>query len=234
VSAPRILIVDDEAALANATCEYFNLFGMDAFAVGSSREFWDAWQAGPEADVVLLDLNLPDGSGLQICSRLRAVSSVPILVTSVRGSDDDVLLALAAGADDHISKPYALSVLLAKTRAMLRRSGLQGNTAEPGDSVRLGNIEVRLDQGRVFGPDGEITLTGTEWRLLEYLARNPGRVIGKQELSWQVWGDNESGDGRLATHVRRLREKIEPAPESPRFLKTSWGTGYLLDLDGSR
>jgi two-component system response regulator RegX3 len=222
-----VLIVEDEQALAEATADYFELFGLCARIVGSVAEF-EADQ-GAQPDLVLLDLNLPDGSGLSLCKRLREHSSVPVLVTSVRGADDDVLAALAAGADDHITKPYSLSVLLAKAQAILRRYSGEPNGAA-NDTVQLGELSVRLDQSRVFGPDGEIQLTGTEWRLLEYLARHPGRVLAKEELSVRVWGNSESGDGRLATQIRRLREKIEPVPESPKFLKTIWGTGYLLDL----
>ncbi|MCL1841796.1 MAG: response regulator transcription factor [Propionibacteriaceae bacterium] len=227
----RVLVVDDEVTLSEAIVDYLTMFGMDAACVFTASDALEALTR-QTFDLIVLDINLPDDSGFELCRQIRATSPVLILFTSVRDSEADVLAALSAGGDDHLAKPFSLAVLLAKIQAMMRRSpqaAPPADTGETGDAVSWGQITVRLDQSRVFGPDGEIPVTGTEYRLLEALVRNRGRVLSKDELASLVW-DGYVGEGTLSTHIRRLREKVEKTPNQPRYLKTVWGTGYLLDV----
>jgi two-component system response regulator RegX3 len=218
------LIVDDEAALSESTREYFEMFGVTT-AWAADADACDAFLAEHDADLVLLDVNLGGTSGFAVCQRLRRETDIPILFISARGSDDDVLLALGAGGDDYIQKPYSLSVLLAKVQAVLKRYRSRPAPAAA-DDVTFGGHTLRLGQERLFGPDGEVALTALEYKLLAYLARHQGRVIPKLELFTNVWGHAITGDGTLNVHIRRLREKLGV---DATWIRTQWGTGYLFE-----
>ena len=184
----------------------------------------------------LLDIMVPGGSGLDVCRQLRRSStlvSVPVIFLTARASEDDRVLGLELGADDYIVKPFAIRELLARVRAVLRRSEM------PGDSVAtvLKVEDLQIDSGSMqVRVRGElITTTTTEFRLLEYLARHPGRVFSRDQLLDAVWGDSRFVTPRsVDVYVRRLREKIETEPETPRFLKTLRGAGYRFDLPSAR
>lgn len=217
------LIVDDEKPLADSTAEYFNLFGVSAAAVydaagclGFLREH--------TADLILLDINLEESSGFDLCRTLRQSTQIPILFISARQSDDDVLLALNIGGDDYIRKPYSLSVLLAKVRAVLKRAGALEN--EPYSNGRL-SLDFRA--GRVTVDGRQVRLKAQEYKLLCYLVQNRGRVLPKEELFREVWGDAITGDGTLNVHIRHLREKIEKDPNAPALIQTVWGVGYVFE-----
>ena len=221
------LVVDDEQALSESTVGYFNLFDVSTAWVASAAECL-AFLQTHEVSLVLLDINLDGDSGFELCKRLRDTTDVPILFISARSSDDDVLLALGLGGDDYIAKPYALSVLLAKVKAVLRRYGPSTQAAdEPeADLVRFGEYRADLAARRVWGPSGEVTLTAMEFRLLAHLLCHRGRTVTKTELFTQVWGSPRTGDGTLNVHVSRLREKLDP---DSRWITTVWGTGYRFE-----
>jgi two-component system response regulator RegX3 len=221
------LIVDDERALSESTAGYFNLFDVPTAWVPTAAECYD-FLAAHEVSLVLLDVNLEGESGFEVCKRLRATTDVPILFISARSSDDDVLLGLNIGGDDYIAKPYSLSVLLAKVRAVLKRYGAEADTEPDAGEIRFGDHRVDPVGRRVFGLEGEVPLTAMEFRLLEYLIRHRGRVLPKRELFAGVWGGRAS-DGTLNTHVRRLREKLHD--DDQRWIKTVWSTGYLFEND---
>ncbi len=185
----------------------------------------------------LLDIMVPGGSGLDLCRRLRRsplLSGVPIIFLTARASEDDRVLGLELGADDYIVKPFAVRELLARIRAVLRRT----EAVEETSGVGVLTIEdLQIDSGsmqvRVRGD--LITTTTTEFRLLEYLARHPGRVFSRDQLLDAVWGDARFVTPRsVDVYVRRLREKIEAEPETPRFLKTLRGAGYRFDIPAVR
>ncbi|MDR1014108.1 MAG: response regulator transcription factor [Coriobacteriales bacterium] len=222
------LLVDDEEALSESTCEYFGLFGVSAFwaadADGCMRFFREH-----TTDLILLDINLGTSSGFELCKRLRELTTVPILFISARRSDDDMLLALSIGGDDYIQKPYSLSVLLAKVKAVLGR--YRAPAAAPPLSV--GALTVDEDGRSVMLDGARVELKTMEFKLLCHLMRNRGRVIGKEELFRKVWEDSIVGDNTLNVHIRRLREKLERDPNSPRYIRTVWGTGYVFEDDPS-
>lgn len=218
------LIVDDEEALSQSTCEYFNLFGVKTFWAANEKACFDFLSLN-QTDLILLDINLGDTSGFKICKRLRSAMDIPILFISARTSDDDVLLALNIGGDDYIQKPYSLSILLAKVKAVLKR--YRGKE----DSLSFGKFSIDPAREKLTDDHGEIRLKAMEFKLLVYLVRNKNRIIPKEELFRNVWGDTITGDGTLNVHIRKLREKIEENPNEPRFIKTVWGKGYVFETD---
>lgn len=220
------LIVDDEIALAETTCEYFNMFEVNTAFVTSAAEC-ERFLTQYEPSVILLDINLGNESGFELCKKLRKTTQIPILFISARSSDDDVLIALNIGGDDYIQKPYTLSILLAKVKAVLKRYG--DSSSNQDEVLTFGQIQIdtKLHRVRVNGID--IQLKTMEYKLLYYLAKNKNRIITKDELFRHVWRDTFVGDGTLNVHIRHLREKVERNPKEPQFIKTVWGTGYVLE-----
>lgn len=224
------LIVDDEEALAQSTCEYFNLFDLKTAWVPDTPAAL-TFLREHTADVILLDINLPDSSGFSLCKHLRQTSDTPILFISARTSDDDKILALNIGGDDYIQKPYALSVLLAKVKAVLKRRRA-AFAAQPVSSViPCGALVIDFSASRVLKHGVPLPLKSMEYKLLAYLVQNRGRVIPKEELFRHVWEDAITGDGTLNVHIRRLREKIEDDPNRPVHILTVWGKGYRFEED---
>ncbi len=214
------LIIDDEKLLADSTAEYFNLFGVKtaiAYSVSDCRSFFKE----NTAELLLLDINLGDGSGFELCRELRESTDIPILFISARTSDDDKIIALSIGGDDYIQKPYSLSVLLAKVKAVLKRYGTK-DAANYTD----GRLTVDFNAKQAFVGGAPVKLTSLEFRLLAYLIQNAGRTVSKRELFLRVWEDRFTGDGTLNVHIRKIREAIEEDPGNPRYVLTAWGDGY--------
>jgi len=218
------LIVDDEIVLAETTSEYFNMFEVKSAYV-TSADGCEQFLRDNETSLILLDINLGDTSGFDLCKRLRQTTQIPILFISARSSNDDILIALNIGGDDYIQKPYTLSILLAKVKAVLKRYGNNSST----EMLEFGQVKIdcMLCRVRVNGVD--IKLKTLEYKLLCYLAKNKNRVVTKEELFQNVWGDSFTGDGTLNVHIRHLREKIEVNPNEPQYITTVWGTGYVLE-----
>lgn len=217
------LIIDDEKLLADSTAEYFNLFGVRTAVAYSASECRDFFREH-SARLLLLDINLGDGSGFELCRELRETTELPILFISARTSDDDQIMALSIGGDDYIQKPYSLGVLLAKVKAVLKRCGSQ-ESANYAD----GRLSVDFDARQVFINGACVRLTALEFKLLAYLIRNEGRMVPKRELFEKVWEDRFTGDGTLNVHIRKLREAIEREPGSPEYILTVWGEGYRFE-----
>jgi two-component system response regulator RegX3 len=177
-----------------------------------------------QVDLLLLDINLPDGSGFDICRKVRETSEIPILFISARTGDTDQLLALSIGGDDYIQKPYSLSVLLAKVKVILNRY-------RKGTEDIFTHEDLQVDfmrKGATF--DGKpIALKGMEYKLLAYFVKNRNREITKDELFKGVWDDSLTSDNTLNVHIRRLREKIEINPNEPKYIQSIWGCGYIFN-----
>jgi two-component system response regulator RegX3 len=176
-----------------------------------------------------LDINLGNESGFALCKQLREKYDTPILFISARQSDDDVLVALNIGGDDYIKKPYTLSVLLAKVKVQLKRleamKQLGGNSAKASDEIFT--IDSATMSCTVEGRN--VQLKSKEFQLLSCLYSHRNTIVTKEQLFNEVWGDSFYSDSTLNVHIRRLREKIESDPNEPRFIKTVWGTGYILE-----
>lgn len=222
----KCLIVDDEKPLADSTAEYFNLFGVSTAAVYGAEECRE-FLKDKGAELILLDINLEDGSGFDLCKELRQTTDIPILFISARTSDDDKIVALNIGGDDYVQKPYSLGVLLAKVNAVLKRYG-QNKNRQYAD----GYLTVDFAAKQVLTDGKAVKLTALEFKLLAYLIENNGKVISKKELFERVWEDKFTGDGTLNVHIRKLREAIEKVPNDPKYITTVWGDGYKFTGGG--
>lgn len=226
-----ILLVDDEPIVIEVVERYLL---RDGYTVRVARDGAAALAAarGERPDLIVLDVMLPGLTGLEVAQRLRAESNVPIIMLSARGEETDKLVGLGIGADDYVTKPFSPKELVARIAAVLRRTANAGaGLADPGSQV-LHVGALRIDpRGRDVRRDGAtLDLTAREFDLLLFLARHPGQVFTRQQLLDQVWDFEFYGDSSTVTvHVRRLREKIEPDPVRPRYLKTVWGVGYKFE-----
>jgi two-component system KDP operon response regulator KdpE len=224
VAAPRILVVDDEPAILRAVRANLSRHGFRVDTAATAQEALEHAQARP--DLILLDLGLPDGDGLELIRFIREQSTTPIIVLSARGAERDKVRALDLGADDYLTKPFGLDELYARIRVALRHS-----TRLPGSEpvFRTGGLEVDVEHRRVTVDDQEIHLTPTEYTLLLVLARNADRVVTDAMLLRDVWGPQYGDeDHYLHVYVARLRKKIERDPQRPRYLRTEPGVGYRL------
>ena len=231
------LIIDDEELLADNTSEYFNMFDLKTKAVYSRNAALD-FLAENEAALILLDINLGDGSGFELCKHIREKINVPILFISARNTDDDKILALNIGGDDYIEKPYSLGVLLAKVKVILKRmNSMQpdnagGTGSEAGAEEPLikdyddGYLKIDSVNRCVMVEGRTCRLTSIEVRLLTYMTENRDRLITKQELFDNVWNDRFTTDGTLNVHIRKIREEIEPDVNNPGYVVTVWKEGY--------
>ncbi|HWM21328.1 MAG TPA: response regulator transcription factor [Ilumatobacteraceae bacterium] len=182
-----------------------------------------------EADLVLLDLRLPDMSGFDVCRSLRAASIVPIIIITAQTDTHDMVAGLEAGADDYVTKPVVPKELAARIRALLRRVQRQESSTSQPRAARFGDVELRREQGIVLKAGKELSLTKTEFRLMCEFADHVGAVLSRDQLLERVWGYEYLGDSRLVdAHVRRLRVKIEDQPDDPRLIVTARGIGYRL------
>ena len=220
------LIIDDEKLLADSTAEYFNLFGVQTAVVYDAAGCRDFLKENT-ARLFLLDINLGETSGFGLCRELREKTDIPILFISARTSDDDMILAFHIGGDDYIQKPYSLGVLLAKVQVVLKRMG-----PEKLPNYDDGYLCVDLEAGQVRVEGKAVRLTSLGFRLLAYLIQNKDKVVSKQELFEEVWGDRFTGDGTLNVHIRKIREAVEQDPGRPVYIHTVWGEGYRFSGGG--
>jgi two-component system KDP operon response regulator KdpE len=175
-------------------------------------------------DLMIVDLGLPDGDGLEVIRRVRAWSPVPVIVLSARTLESQKIAALDAGADDYVTKPFSAGELLARVRAGLRRA-IRGS-GEP-TKLRIGDVDIDFERREARGPGGEVHLTPLEYRVLESFVRHAGMIVRQEQLLREVWGPGHVGDTRgLRVCVKNLREKLEPDPRRPRHFVTEVGLGY--------
>ena len=183
--------------------------------------------------MILLDINLSDGSGFDLCKHIRETSDTPILFVSARNTDDDKIIALNIGGDDYIEKPYSLGVLLAKVKVMLRRFGAVEEKATA-EIFEDGELKVDMKNKTVTVAGDPRKLTSMEFSLLCYLIENRNRLITKAELFDNVWKDKFTSDGTLNVHIRKLREAIEADPKNPTRIVTVWKEGYKYVSEGGK
>jgi len=221
----RILVVDDERTIRDVVEQYLRREGYATVGVGDGEA---AVVAAADADLVVLDLMLPKLDGLEVCRRIRAEREVPIIMLTAKSEEIDKLLGLGLGADDYLTKPFSPRELVARVQAVLRRA--QAGPKQPGDVVQVGDLRISPKLRSVERSGRPLDLTAREFDLLLFLASNPGQVFTREQLLDRVWDYHFPGDTSTVTvHVRRLREKIEPDPVRPRYVKTVWGVGYKVD-----
>jgi DNA-binding response OmpR family regulator len=221
----RILLVDDEPLITDSLSYSLKREGFEVKAVGDGEQAMK--EIGDfDPDLVVLDIMLPGMNGLEVCRRIRAKKSTPVIMLTARGEELDRILGLEVGADDYLAKPFSFRELLARIRSILRRVEMDRQTSQF-QPVNVGDITLDPIARRVFKGGQELQLSAREFDLLSILIRNSGRALSREELLAQVWGEDWIGDPRtLDVHVRWLRLKIEEDPAVPAYLQTVRGHGY--------
>ncbi len=224
----KILIVEDEEALSDPLAFLLGREGFQTIVVDNGLDALPVFDR-EGADLVLLDVMLPGMSGMEVCRKLREVSSVPIIMLTAKDSELDKVLGLELGADDYVTKPYSARELIARIRAVLRRRSAETDSAT--ESVLQGGpVRMDIDRHVVTVNGEEISMPLKEFELLEILLRNVGRVMTRGQLIERVWGADYVGDTKtLDVHIKRLRSKIEPDSSTPQYVVTVRGLGYKFE-----
>lgn len=231
MSEATILVVEDEASFVEALTIGLRREGFDVVVATDGAQALDMFDE-VQPDLVLLDVMLPKISGIDVCRQLRKKTQIPIIMVTAKGAEIDTVVGLEVGADDYVTKPYRLRELVARMRAVLRRTESNGVTAmvlAPG-IVQVGDVSLDPEEHRVSVRDQELTLPLKEFELLHILLANAGRVLPRETLIDRVWGNDYVGDTKtLDVHVKRLRGKIEDDPAMPNRIVTIRGLGYKYE-----
>ena len=233
---PAILTADDDPQILRLVARNLQLEGYDVVTAIDGQEALEHLEA-QRFDLAILDVMMPKLDGFTVCARVREFSSVPIIMVTARGQDQDKIHGLDLGADDYLTKPFSVEELLARVRSVLRRSQFAAN--QEGQNLRpvvtIGELTIDFAQHRVTMRQQEIELTPIEYRLLAYLAQNAGRVVTQDLLLEHVWGEEYVGESHLLqVNVNRLRRKIEVDPAHPHYLLTKMGVGYVLSTQSNK
>jgi DNA-binding response OmpR family regulator len=226
-----VLIVDDEPTIVEVVQLYLQREGFEVATAADGQSALDA-VARRRPDLMVLDLMLPQIDGLEIIRRVRSSGALPIIMLTARGEETDRVVGLELGADDYVTKPFSPRELVARVKAVLRRTqtGSQASSSSD-DAISAGPLRIEAAARKVSMAGREINLTAREFDLLIFMARHPGQVFTREQLLDQVWGFTFASDASTVTvHIRRLREKIEQDPTAPQFLLTVWGVGYKFDV----
>jgi DNA-binding response OmpR family regulator len=223
-----ILVVDDDKKIVDLVTLYLKRDGYSVLAAYDGQEALDTARR-KQPDLIVLDLLLPELDGTDVCRLLRAESRVPIIMLTARSTDEDKLLGLDIGADDYLTKPFNPRELVARVRAVLRRATPD---EEPAEDIQFGDLTISFIRHAVFRQGRPISLTPTEFRLLETLVRSPGRAFSRADLLDRAFGYDYDGVERTVdVHIMNLRRKIEPEPGRPRYVATVPGLGYRFEGD---
>jgi two-component system response regulator RegX3 len=228
---PRVLVVEDEESFVEALTVGLRHEG---FVVDVARDGEAALEAfdARTPDVVLLDVMLPKLSGLDVCKEIRSRSGVPIIMVTARGSEIDTVVGLEIGADDYVTKPYRLRELVARMRAVLRRSATTSDSRSSDVAVEVGPVRLDFERHEVYVRGELVPLPLKEFELLGFLLANAGKVLSRDMLIHRVWGEDYVGDTKtLDVHIKRLRAKIESEPSEPSHIRTVRGLGYKFETE---
>lgn len=223
--AATILLVDDEESVQKLLTYPLEREGYRVVQARTGEEALERFAAG-EIDLIVLDLMLPRVDGLEVCRRVRAQSSVPIIMLTARDDEVDKVLGLEIGADDYITKPFSIREFRSRVRALLRRAQLSAQP-ERAEAIEVGDLRIEASRRSVEARGEPVQLTYVEFELLHVLAGHPGRVYSRQQLLESLWGSADYRDPRtIDVHIRHLREKIEADPSEPEYIFTVRGVGY--------
>lgn len=224
----KILIVDDEPKIVKVLRAYLEQAGYQVITAADGHNALAIFQR-EKPDFIILDLNLPGIDGLEVCKTIRRQSNVPILMLTARVEETDKLIGLELGADDYVTKPFSPREVVARVRTVLRRSG---GEVPPSEVIRVGDLQIDLDQHTVTVSDRQVELTPTEFDILVVLARQPKRVFTRLQIMEQAQGSAFEGYERtIDAHIKNIRLKLEPNPKNPAYIHTVFGVGYKLDVD---
>lgn len=233
MNTQTILIVDDDHEIRE---------GLRILLTGESYNIIEA-ASGVQAleklscavDLVILDVMMPGLSGLRVCEEIRKTSSVPILFLTAKAQESDKLIGLTAGGDDYLTKPFSYTELVARVKALLRRYCVYRGKTDDGSINRdnvlsLQDINLSLSGNQVWVCGEEVDLTDTEYRILRLLMQHPQRIFSAENIYESVWNEPYYSNGVIMVHIRKLRTKIEPDPQNPKYIKTVWGKGYRFEV----
>jgi DNA-binding response OmpR family regulator len=224
-TGPRILLVEDEASIAEPFAKILRREGFDAIVAGTAADAL-RFARDLQPDLVLLDLALPDGDGRDVCRTIRAESQTPVIMVTARGTETDRIVGLEIGADDYVVKPFSAAEVIARIRAVLRRSRAQ-ESATPAAPVTIGELTVDLGARQVTLSGAPVDLSRKEFDLLAELVRHAGRVVTREDLMSRVWDENWFGSTKtLDVHMGWLRKKLGDDPSAPRYIHTVRGVGF--------
>ena len=219
----NILIIEDDIDFAEIVRDMLEGYDYQVSIVNTCEAAYEILKTN-QFHLILMDINLPDGTGFEVCKELRAVSSVPVIFASARTGEDDKITGLDIGGDDYLAKPYSLKELLARVNALIRRTYGSENEERV---YQIHTIRVDVANRTVQKNGAEIKLALKEFDLLAYLCAHPNKAIKKEELLREVWGIfSEAEIATVAVHIRWLREKLEDDPSNPALIRTVWGVGY--------
>ena len=225
----KILIIEDEISFSEALSFLLEKEGYSTVVAETGKQGLDAFKSD-NFDLVLLDLMIPEVSGIDVCRTIRTTSAVPIIMLTAKDSEIDKVVGLELGADDYVTKPYSSRELVARIKAVLRRGSLDGDATESTSVHSIAGIKMDIERHQVTVNDAAINLPLKEFELLEFLMRNAGRVLTRGQLIDRVWGGDYYGDTKtLDVHIKRLRSKIEVDPANPVLIQTIRGLGYKFE-----
>jgi DNA-binding response OmpR family regulator len=220
----RILIADDDPSILKLMTIHLKQAGYEPILASDGKEALSLVEAENPA-LAILDIRMPKMNGFEVCRHIRASSDIPIIMLTISNQDEDVLQGLKSGADDYVTKPFSVEVLLARIQAVLRRTKFPEEVARP--EFHSGELVIDFEQHQVTIAGKEVKLTATEYKILSLLASNAGRVFTQDQLLEKVWGWEYRGESHiLQVTVSRLREKIEDNPRDPKYILTRVGIGY--------
>ena len=226
--ATKVLAVDDEKIIIKGLKFSLERDGFEVICAYDADEAL-ALAESKNPDIILLDVMLPGLSGYEVCERIREYSDVPIIMLSAKGEDMDKIMGLEYGADDYITKPYNILEVKARIKAVLRRRTSNSKEEEASNEIVYGLLRLNLDSRTLYIDGRDADLTVIEFNLLEEMAKHPNKVFSRQDLLKIVRGEVDKADARsIDVHIRRLREKIEENPSSPKYVHTKWGVGYYF------
>jgi len=226
----KILLVDDERDIMNLLEEVLRQEGFQNILKTTTGENAVEICRSKKPDAIILDIMLPGIDGIETCRRIREFSNCPILFLSSKNDDVDKILGLSCGGDDYVTKPFSPKEVAFRIKAQLRRKSYDQKDFQSKAVLKIRDIQIDTDSQRVYNEDKEIGLTAREYQLLRYMAENAGRIISKERLYEQVWGEYGFGvDNTMMVHIRHLREKLEVDPSNPKLIITVKGLGYKLE-----